>query len=635
MSTLLLVALVAVALYARRRFAHAQEHTEAHGRPARARWRAMAVVVAIVGLQVVIGATPASAAPCGEAPNPERPGSGMVGAIDPPIGNGLPDTPYLNHGYAGMVWHTYQEKCLVPNATPVLDTWMGNELFNIGKNIVGATNALHYTVVGQGLLQPLDEAVKTGVQKVYDNVYLRWFGLVALILAVLMFRQIWQGDLASISKRGLWALAAMWLATSTLALPQFYNLLDSTLVTKTSEIQAGFIDVDAGQDTLDKLPTDLHTTVVYQSWLRGEFGAPEAPQATEFGPKLLAAQSWTVQELADHKDGDQAALDAKKAEYKNIYAQLGPTKGYFSGEDGGRTGAGFLSLLQAVAFSLFQLFAKAAVLLAQLLLRVLTLAGPLIGLVALIHHDLLRKVARAAAVTVFNVLVLAVLAGTHALLLQAIFNATGLTLLTKALLGLMLTLVCFMVGKPLRRMWQMVEMSVGSASNALPMRGGVLSRLRKKKEGPSPQEEFWDTVRDADPDGPEVPQRDRRRVRPEAANPVAATAQRLDRAGNSVGELGVGAGGNGAAALPAGGYAGPAALPSGRSRVVDAVPIADRNYDRVDDAVLVPSRVSGSGRVPDAPTGVPGPRRAETEVVAGRQVHVIYRPSRGLEVRDS
>ncbi|KOX17293.1 hypothetical protein ADK67_38785 [Saccharothrix sp. NRRL B-16348] len=640
MSTLLLVALVAVALYARRRFRHAQEHAEAHGRPARARWRAMAVVVAIIGLQVVIGATPASAAPCGEAPNPERPGSGMVGAIDPPIGNGLPDTPYLNHGYAGMVWHTYQEKCLVPNATPVLDTWMGNELFNVGKNIVGATNALHYTVVGQGLLQPLDEAVKTGVQQVYDNVYLRWFGLVALILAVLMFRQIWQGDLASISKRGLWALAAMWLATSTLALPQFYNLLDSTLVTKTSEIQAGFISVDPGKDNLDVLPSQLHDTVVYQSWLRGEFGSPDAPQAKDEkdgGPdldkKLLAAQAWTVQEIAEHKDGDQAALDAKKAEYKNIYAQLGTAKGYFTGEDGGRTGAGFLSLLQAVAFSLFQLFAKAAVLLAQLLLRVLTLAGPLIGLVALIHHDLLRKVARAAAVTVFNVLVLAVLAGTHALLLQAIFNATGLSLLTRTLLALMLTIVCFMVGKPLRRMWQMVEMSVGSASNALPMRGGVLSRLRKKKEGPSPQEEFWDTVRDADPDGPEVPQRDRRRVRPEAANPVAATAQRLDRAGNSVGELGVGVSGNGAAALPVGGYAGQAALPSGRSRVVDAPPVSDRNYDRVDDAVLVPSRVNG--RVVDAPTTVPGPRRAETEVVAGRQVHVIYRPSRGLEVRDS
>ena len=31
----------------------------------------------------------------------------------------------------------------------------------------------------------------------------------------------------------------------------------------------------------------------------------------------------------------------------------------------------------------------------------------------------------------------------------------------------------------------------------------------------------------------------------------------------------------------------------------------------------------------------PTPRRAETEMVAGRPVFVLYRPSRGLEVRDS
>ncbi|MBB5956081.1 hypothetical protein FHS29_002667 [Saccharothrix tamanrassetensis] len=634
MSTLLLVAAIAAALYARRRFRRRAEAEPGVRRGSR--WRAMVVVVAILGLQAVIGAAPAHAAPCGEAPSPERPGAGMVGAIDPPIGNGVKDSPYLTYGYAGMVWHTYQEKCLVPNASPVLDTWAGNQLFNIGKNIVGATNALHYTVVGQGLLQPLDKAVKDGVQKVYDNVYLRWFGLVALILAVLMFRQIWQGDLASISKRGLWALAAMWLATSTLALPQFYDLLDNTLVTTTAEIQAGFVDVEEGKDSLDVLPSRLHDSVVYQSWLRGEFGSPEAPQSTEFGPRLLGVQAWTVQEIGEHKDGDQNALNAKRNEYKNIYAQLGPAQGSFSGEAGGRTGAGFLSLLQAVAFSLFQLFAKAAVLLAQLLLRVLTLAGPLIGLAALLHHDLLRKVGRAVAVTVFNVLVLAVLAGTHALLLQAIFNATGLSLLTRTLLGLMLTLVCFMIGKPMRRMWQMVEMSVGSASNALPMRGGLMSMLRRKKDtGPSPQEEFWDTVRDTDPDGTEVPQRGRGRVRPEAANPVVATAHRLDRVGSAAQLAGSGVGGGGVAALPAGGHSGPAALPSGRSRVVDTPPVADRNWDRLDDAVLVPSRVTnGFSRVADGPV-VPGPRRAETEVVAGRQVHVIYRPSRGLEVRDS
>ncbi|MFC3890141.1 hypothetical protein ACFOWZ_01545 [Lentzea rhizosphaerae] len=620
MTALTIVLVIAALLWARRRF---------HLRMS-ARTRSVSLVAAILALQVVLGAPMAHAQTCGEAPNPERPGAGMVGALDPPVGNGLPGSPYLEYGYAGMVWHNYNAKCnVLPDANATIDTWAGNELFSIGKNIVGATNALHYTVMGRGLLVPLDDAVKNGVQKVYDNVYLRWFGLVALILAILMFRQIWTGDFATISKRGLWALAAMWLATSTLALPQFYNLLDNTLVSKTSEIQAGFIEAPEEQGTLHVLPTKLHDAVVYQSWLRGAFGTPEAPQASEYGPRILKAQAWTTTEIAEHKDADQAALEAKKAEWKALEGQLGTAKGYFDGTDGSRTGAGFLALLQSIAFSLFQLFAKAAVLLAQLLLRILTLAGPLIGLVALIHHDLLRKVARAAAVTVFNVLVLAVLAGVHALLLQAIFNATGLSLLTRTLLGLMLTLICFVIGKPLRRMWQMVEMSVGSAGNVLPMSGGVWSKmLGKKKTGPSPQDEFWESVRENETDGDEVPQRGRNRVRPEASSPVMATAQRLDR-DSQPGQIVSGPDGSGvrAGALPAG--SGPAALPVGRSRVVDSPPVTDRQWDRVDDAVLVPSRSGGySGPVQE-------PRRAETEVVAGRQVHVIYRPSRGFEVRDN
>jgi hypothetical protein len=32
---------------------------------------------------------------------------------------------------------------------------------------------------------------------------------------------------------------------------------------------------------------------------------------------------------------------------------------------------------------------------------------------------------------------------------------------------------------------------------------------------------------------------------------------------------------------------------------------------------------------------VPGPRRADLEVVAGKPVFVLYRPSRGLEVADN
>jgi hypothetical protein len=71
----------------------------------------MFVVVLILGLQAVATAPAASAAACGEAPNPERPGAGMVGAIDPPLGHGEPGSSYIDYSYAGFVWHTFETNC--------------------------------------------------------------------------------------------------------------------------------------------------------------------------------------------------------------------------------------------------------------------------------------------------------------------------------------------------------------------------------------------------------------------------------------------------------------------------------------------------------------------------------------------
>jgi len=59
-----------------------------------------------------------------------------------------------------------------------------------------------------------------------------------------------------------------------------------------------------------------------------------------------------------------------------------------------------------------------------------------------------------------------------------------------------------------------------------------------------------------------------------------------------------------------------------------------------EDAVVVPSQVPNrrgeAARFESAPIAPPrqAPRPADVEMVAGRPVHVVYRPSRGLEVRE-
>lgn len=662
MITFLVVIAVVLFFTARRRKRRGTANPARRG----GRVTSLAVVAAILGLQAIFG-SPAMAqqqdTSC--APFPERPGAGMVGAIDPSQGNGeaggpytnekYPNSPYLDHGYAGMVWHVYDPNCQQPisitDPSVTIDTWVGNELFNLGKNIVGATNSLHYTLYNGGVLGGLNQQIGAAANAIFDNIYTQLFSIFMLVLAIMMFRQIWRGDLASVSKRGLFALGGMWLAASTLVLVNNYDAVDRLIVETTTGIQNGFQNPEDDRIQRDVLPTELHTRIVYENWLRGEFGQPNAPQAEEFGRPLLDAQSWKWDDLASGNDANDQAEAAKRAEYQRIYNELGSAQGYFDGTEGSRTGSGFLAFFQSLVYSLFQFLAKLAVLLAQLLLRIFTLAAPVIGLVALVHHDILRKVGRAVGAVVLNVLILAMLAGIHFKFLQLIFGPdVELSMLTQMLLAGIVTFVFLLVGRPMKRMWQMVELSVSAVGASVPTasRGGLFSRFRRGRgaEERGPQDEFWDNLRDEELAGDTVATtRGGRRPRPEATGPVMATAERLDTRRQPVGQGALGlppARGGGEAVLMQGGPGGrndPAgALPPRRSRVVDTNPVYDRDWG--EDAMVVPSQVStgrNEGRFDAAaPIGPPrtSPRPADVEMVAGRPVHVVYRPSRGLEVRE-
>ncbi len=626
-------------------------------RPSSPRRRSAVVAAAVVvAIQALIGA-PASAQSfdCKEAPNPERPGTGMVGAIDPaPLGYGHPDSAYFETGYAGHVWHTYDLGCGpqgVTNPNALVDTWVGNEMFNIGKNLVGATNGLHYALLTGSILAPLDDVVATGTAALYDSVFTPAFGVVALLLAVLLFRYIWQGDLATIGKRGMWALAGLWLASATYLTPLLYtHALDDLVIKGTSAVQAGFLR-EVGVDERNALPTVLHDQVVYRNWAQGEFGSPDSPQAQQYGRELLRAQAWTKLEMLQGADG--GSPEPKKQAFEEVAGKLGSTYGYFQGVDGSRIGAGILSMVQGFAFASFQLLAKAAILLAQVMLRVLILAGPLIGLVALIQHDILRVVGKLAGSTMLNVVMISAMAGMHSLVLTWIFDPTrGFSVLTQILLSGLMTLVFLMVGKPVRRMTQMVELSVGRSGTGEDSRGStsIFSRFRGRSGEQQSQDGFWNQVRSSDQQAEDqAKQGGGWRSRPEAEydSSVNATAQRLDREGHSQAlpsSAPRGSADRVTPALPVSGAnqtrrpgqtsTSEQGVPEGRSsRVVDTAPVADARWDGVEeDPVLVPSR-RGAEAMP-GPAEPPTPRRTDMEVVSGKPVNVVYRPSRGLEVGD-
>jgi hypothetical protein len=631
------------------------------------------VVIALLGVQAALGSpalgSPALGSPgppgllapwqvpgvsdCKDAPNPDRPGAGMVGAIDPtPLESGGPNSVYHEVGYAGLVWHTYDLGCGpsgLRNPNAVIDTWTGNLLFNIGKAIVGATNGLHYALVDGGLLAPLNDLIVSGTVALYDSVYAPWFGLIAVLLAIVLFRSIWRGDLATVSKRAAWALAGIWLAAATYLTPLLYTqVLDGVLVDGSNQVRSGFLN-EVGIEQRDALPTLLHDQIIYRNWLRGEFGSPDGPQATELGRDLVRAQAFTKQEIADGaEDPKSGVADRKKQEYKSIAERTGSAYGYFQGVGGSRIGVGFLAALQAVMFGLFQFLAQAALLLAQVLLRMVILLGPVVGLIAILHHELLRGVGRVVGAALLNVVVLSALAALHTLVMVWLFDPSrSISVLAQMLLAGMITLVMLLVARPVRRMWQMMELSVGAVGGALPAAPpGVLARLRRRGTAveSTPSERFWEETRGAEADqgtstGDPVTGS---RVRPETAVPVVVVANRSDRRGGDLaatsvllpaGPAGPGRGGGAtlgsdeiesrpvqAAALPTGF----SSTGHGRSRVADVLPsivnvVSDRSGE---EPMYVPS-ASGNPRAP---------RQAELEEVAGRPVWVVYRPSAGLEV---
>jgi hypothetical protein len=621
------------------------------------RARRIAALLALLGLTVAIvllspstawGSSALAQVPgtddCKLAPNPERPGSGMVGAIDPtPLQAGAPNSAYHEVGYAGLVWHTYDLGCGpsgLRNPNAVIDTWTGNLLFDIGKAIVGATNGLHYALSDGGLLAPLNDLIVSGTVALYDSVYAPWFGLVALLLAVVLFRSIWRGDLAAVSKRAAWALAGIWLAAATYLTPLLYTqVLDGVLVEGSNDVRSGFLH-EVGIEQRDALPTLLHDQIIYRNWLRGEFGSPDGPQAAQLGRDLLRAQAYTKQEIVNGADDPKSGVaDRKKQEYKAIAERTGSAYGYFQGVDGNRIGVGFLAALQAVMFGLFQLLAQAALLLAQVLLRMVILLGPIIGLIAILYHDLLRGVGRAVGAALLNIVVLSALAALHTLVMVWVFDPTrNMSVLAQMLLAGMITVVLLLVARPVRRMWQMTELAVGAMGGALPAAPpGVLARLRRRRADvdASPSERFWEEARGSETDqrAPTADSAADSRVRPEADALVIVTAGRVDRRGG------------GSAGTPVLGASRPTALGGpGLGSGEAALTGSSANSLRPDRLAAVPTgfnvTASSRARAGEDPVYVPSavsssrgaPREAGLDEVAGRPVWVVYRPSAGLEV---
>ncbi|HZG89583.1 MAG TPA: hypothetical protein VEZ42_05160, partial [Pseudonocardia sp.] len=477
--------LTAVLVAARRR-----RRARPGGEPPARRGAAVLVVLALVGGSVLLGQT-ASAQPfsCKESPEPDRPGTGLVGSLDPPrASNGEIGSVYREVGYAGLIWHNYDLGCAgtaVFNPASTTDTWLGNQAFNVAKFTVGGVNWAHYLIADGGeLLSPLDGLIGDGTRAMYDTVFTTWIGPALLVLAVVLLVLALRGDLARQAQRAAFGVVALVVgAAAYLAPVDWAKAADPLLLDGVTQMQEGFLG-QVGLGNRDTLPTVLTDQVVYQNWLRGVFGAPDVPQAEELGRDLLRAQTFTKPEVAEGRDTLDLA-EQKKADFAAIADRMGDRYPYFQGTAGSRTGAGLLAVVQALCIALFQLLSKVLVLVAMLLLRLLVMTAPAIAVVAILKPDVLPALLRVAGAALVNTLVVGALAGLHALLVVSLFRpGSGIDLWLGLLVTGVVTVVLWAVARPFRRLVSMVSLTREQFGGIVPGAGsGSMSRVWQRVRG--------------------------------------------------------------------------------------------------------------------------------------------------------
>jgi hypothetical protein len=611
------VALVVVAAA----FVVVRRRRRTRGAEARPRRRVAVLVVAgLIGGSVLLG-QPALAQgfDCKEAPEPDRPSSGLVGSLDPPrASHGELGSVYREVGYAGLVWHNYDIGCAGAALNPATstDTWMGNQAFNVAKFVVAGVNWSHYLIADGGeLLSPLDQLISDATRAMYDAVFTTWIGVVLVVLAVILLVLALRGDLARQTQRAALAVAALVIGSAAYLAPvDWAKAADGLLLDGVTQMQEGFLG-QVGLGTRDTLPTVLVDQVIYQNWLRGEFGSPEVPQAQELGRDLLRAQTFTKAEVAEGRDTLQLA-EQKKADFAALASRMGDRYAYFKGEAGSRLGAGLLAVVQAMCVALFQLLSKVLVLVAMLLLRLMVMTAPAVAVVAILKPDIMPALLRVAGAAIVNALVVGALAGLHALLVVSLFRpGSGVDLWLALLITGVVTVVLWAVARPFRRLVSMVSLTRDQFGGIVPGAGtGPLSRVWQRMRGApvdDRQARWWDERRGAaaaygDPDGVRPEAEPVARVRTPVAEPVVAR-RREGEPPPAVPMVVPGARRPALSAAPDDGFGGAGGMP----RWGDTHEADDRVIYRRPDAVpLRPGTV----------------RPVQAEIVDGVPVYRIYRP---------
>ncbi|GIF76594.1 MFS transporter [Asanoa siamensis] len=426
---------------------------------------------------------------CLNAPNPGNPDSGLAGwfAGRP---EGVPRSGvagiYTDYGYAGYSYSTYDIEggC----ASTVLHpdyrflTTVANGEFMIATAVVGASNAVRERAWDPksmwGWADPLvDQATKA----VYTKVFTVFGGITLAVVGLYLLWRSRQSDMSNAMTTTGWALLIMVAVTALAAWPvKSANVADSTLVSALGVVHDA---VGPRPDNIDpcvlgdpaackdsrppavRASDTVTETMLYRNWLRGVLGSADSETAKKYGMALYDAKSlrWDEAErIRQNPDTRAQTIAFKQTQWmkvaERIKAEDPEAYEYLQGKrDMDRVGAGFIALLAAVLFALFDLTASLLVLLGFLIFRWAVIAAPILGTIGMMRPASagIRRLANAVVAAVFNIAIFGTGAAIYLFAVDLVMNTPTLPGWLQVVLVWLTGVVGWLLLRPYRRITQL------------------------------------------------------------------------------------------------------------------------------------------------------------------------------------
>jgi uncharacterized membrane protein len=331
-----------------------------------------------------------------------------------------------------------------------------------------------------------DTLVDKATKSVYTSVF-TVFG--AITLGVVGLYLLWrsrQSDMNNAMTTAGWAILVMVAVTAIAMWPvRSAHLADQSLITGLTTVHdaVGPPTHDTPSSECAKLPNTEQckdhrppsqrasdvavSNLLYRNWLRGELGSADSTTAKKYGFILYDSKSLTwgeAQDIENDPSGKtrQQIISDKQQRWEKVAKQIKTEDPdayqYLQGNKGmDRVGAGFIAILSAVFFAMFDIVASVLVLLGFLIFRWAVIAAPILGTVGMLRpaSSGFRRLVNAVVAAIFNIIIFGTGAAIYLFAVDLIMSTASLPGWLQVVLVWLCGVVGWLLLRPYRRITQL------------------------------------------------------------------------------------------------------------------------------------------------------------------------------------